>query len=173
MRLGIQTELKSSSLLLSSLVRALFNIFLYIDKLSRLEFLYSLFSAQSTDENAIKKMTERIIYLQNTYYNVEVLNNENKEKVLNILNNKYQLTYSMGDVWSKPRITTAGNQFLYFKNHLTSVYDDIFYSEGNTIIKRQNDANEKIINLLEKTKFITEMIDDTEKFYDCFYNKLY
>ena len=153
--------------------RALFNIFLYIDKLSRLEFLYSLFSAQSTDENAIKKMTERIIYLQNTYYNVEVLNNENKEKVLNILNNKYQLTYSMGDVWSKPRITTAGNQFLYFKNHLTSVYDDIFYSEGNTIIKRQNDANEKIINLLEKTKFITEMIDDTEKFYDCFYNKLY
>lgn len=51
--------------------RALFNTFFYIDKLSRLEFLYSLFSAQSTDTNMLEEMIKRINYLQDTYYNIE------------------------------------------------------------------------------------------------------
>lgn len=151
--------------------RALFQIFLYIEKFSRLEFLYSLFSAQSTDAATIEEMKERIIYLQDTYYSIETLNNENKEKVLKMLNNKYGLKYSMGDVWSKPKITTAGNQFLYFKNHLVNVYSDIFKAEGNTIIKK-NDTEDKIKELLTKTKEV-ENITSEEEYIEYYFNQLY
>ena len=151
--------------------RALFNTFFYIDKLSRLEFLYSLFSAQSTDTNMLEEMIKRINYLQDTYYNTETLNNENKEKVLYMLNDKYELNYSMGDVWSRPRITTAGNQFLYFKNHLITVYSDIFYADGNTIIKKAN-SDDKIKDLLEKTQ-VVEQISSTDGCIEYYFNQLY
>lgn len=151
--------------------RALFNTFFCIDKLSRLEFLYSLFSAQSTDTNMVEEMIKRINYLQDTYYNIEALNNENKEKVLYMLNDKYELNYSMGDVWSRPRITTAGNQFLYFKNHLTTVYSDIFYADGNTIIKKAN-SDDKIKDLIEKTQ-VVEQISSADEFIEYYFNQLY
>lgn len=151
--------------------RALFNTFCYIDKLSRLEFLYSLFSAQSTDTNVLKEMIKRINYLHDTYYNINALNNENKEKVLHMLNDKYKLNYSMGDVWSKPRITTAGNQFIYFKNHLITVYDDIFHADGDIIIKKVN-SDDKIKDLLEKTQ-VVEQITSSDEYIKYYFNQLY
>lgn len=151
--------------------RALFSVFSYIDKLSRLEFLYSLFSAQSTNVNVLEEMIKRIRYLQDAYYNIEALNNENKEKVLCMLNDKYKLGYSMGDVWSRPRITTAGNQFLYFKNHLITVYGDIFYADGNTIIKKVN-SDEKIKDLLKKTQ-MAEQISSADECIEYYFNQLY
>ena len=116
-------------------------------------------------------MIKRINYLQDTYYNIEALNNENKEKVLYMLNDKYELNYSMGDVWSRPKITTAGNQFLYFKNHLITVYSDIFYADGNTIIKKAN-SDDKIKDLIEKTQ-VVEQISSANECIEYYFNQLY
>lgn len=95
---------------------------------------------------------ERITELRETYSNLEVLNENNKEKVLEMLNEKYDLELDYKDVWSSK--STAYNQFNYFKTHLLE-YDNIF-TEGpeKLAIYVQETSKVNILELLDKTKKI-------------------
>lgn len=108
--------------------RALLKIFLAFDYITRFEFLYCIYSLQSTSNSAIQEAIDRIKYLRATYPNIDILSDANKEKVLEILNTKYDVQFGFKDIWTSR--TTTYNQFNYFKKHLW-VFDNIFItSEG-------------------------------------------
>ncbi len=115
--------------------RALLKIFLEYDYITRFEFFYCIYSLKSTDDDAIKEAIERIQYLRDTYPNIGILSEANKEKVLDLLNTKYDIQFGFKEIWSSR--TTTYNQFNYFKKHLWS-FSNIFDTKenGNTDIKR-------------------------------------
>ena len=106
--------------------RALFKIFLEYTYLTRFEFLYCVYTLKSTNDDAIREAIERIQYLRDTYPNIDILSEANKEKVLDILNTKYDVHFSYKDIWTSR--TTTYNQFNYFKKHL-QVFDNIFCTD--------------------------------------------
>jgi superfamily II DNA or RNA helicase len=108
--------------------RAILKIFLEFDYITRFEFLYCIYSMRSTCDNAIQEAIDRINYLRDTYPNIDILSEANKEKVLDIINTKYDVQFGFKDIWTSR--TTTYNQFNYFKKHLWG-FDNIFItSEG-------------------------------------------
>lgn len=103
--------------------RALLKIFLTFDYVTRFEFLYCIYSLRSTDDISIQGAIERIAYLRDTYPNINILSESNKEKVLEILNTKYDVQFGFKDIWTSR--TTTYNQFNYFKKHLWE-FNNIF-----------------------------------------------
>ena len=53
--------------------RAILKIFLSFDYVTRFEFLYCIYSLRNTSDSAIKRATERIQYLRDTYHNIDIL----------------------------------------------------------------------------------------------------
>ena len=78
---------------------------------------------RSTSDAAIQEAIERIQYLRDTYPNIDILSEANKEKVLDIINTKYDVQFGFKDIWTSR--TTTYNQFNYFKKHLW-IFDNIF-----------------------------------------------
>ena len=135
--------------------RATLKVFLKFKQLSRLEFLYSLYALQGSQKEDIENAIEKVQYLRETYPNIEILNEENKNKVLSLINTKFGSNFNFKDIWTSR--TTAYNQFNYFKKHLWSL-DGIF--EQNTSIKdyiiKNVDADAIIEDLLSQTHEIEE-----------------
>ena len=113
-----------------------------------------LYPLRDTSDEAIELVVERIRELRETYSNLEVLNDSNKEKVLRILNEKFDLELDYKDVWSSR--STAYNQFNYFKTHLFE-FDEIF-TEGpeKLAIYVQDTSKINIKELLNKTQEIED-----------------
>lgn len=108
--------------------RAILKIFLTFDYVTRFEFLYCIYSLRDTSDSSIQEAIERIQYLRDTYPNIDILSEANKEKVLDIINTKYDVQFGFKDIWTSR--TTTYNQFNYFKKHLWG-FDNIFItSEG-------------------------------------------
>lgn len=105
--------------------RAILKIFLHFDYITRFEFLYCIYSLRDTGDRAVQTAVERIQYLRDTYPNIDVLNDANKEKLLGLINTKYDVQFGYKDIWTSR--TTTYNQFNYFKKHLW-VFDNIFIS---------------------------------------------
>ena len=103
--------------------RAILKILAAVEYVTRFEFLYCIYSMKSTSDDAIQDTIERIQYLRDTYPNIDILSEANKEKVLSILNTKYDLEFGFKDIWTSR--TTTYNQFNYFKKHLWA-FDNIF-----------------------------------------------
>ena len=109
---------------------------------------------RSTSDSAIQEAIERIKYLRATYPNINILSESNKEKILEILNTKYDVQFGFKDIWTSR--TTTYNQFNYFKKHLWG-FDNIFVtSEGKS-------DKEKIIIHPGVQSSIQELLDLTGK----------
>lgn len=115
--------------------RAILKIFLEVEYITRFEFLYCIYSLRNTDEASVKEAVERIQYLRSTYPNINILSEANKEKVLELINTKYDVQFGFKDIWTCR--TTTYNQFNYFKKHLWQ-FNNIFITSEN------KDAKEKI-----------------------------
>ena len=107
--------------------RTILKIFLEFEYVTRFEFLYCIYSLRNTSDASIQEAIDRIKYLRETYPNIDILSETNKEKVLNTLNTKYDVQFGFKDIWTSR--TTAYNQFNYFKKHL-GAFDDIFVTNG-------------------------------------------
>lgn len=134
--------------------RALFKVLYELDHITKFEFIWCLYPLRDTSDEAIELVVERIRELRETYSNLEVLNDSNKEKVLRILNEKFDLELDYKDVWSSR--STAYNQFNYFKTHLFE-FDEIF-TEGpeKLAIYVQDTSKINIKELLNKTQEIED-----------------
>ena len=132
--------------------RALLKISLEFDKISRFEFMYGIYCMQATDDKAIAEAINRIHYLRETYPNISILNEENKKKVLELINTKYNLNFNYLDIWTSR--TASYNQFNYFKKHLLA-FDDLFIDDKDAI-KRKPDTDEVLREKLEKTSICEE-----------------
>lgn len=103
--------------------RALFKIFLTFEHITRFEFLYCIYSLRDTSDDSIQEAVRRIQYLRDTYPKIDILSETNKEKLLDIINAKYNVHFGFKDIWTSR--TTTYNQFNYFKKHLWE-FDHIF-----------------------------------------------
>ena len=115
--------------------RAMLKISSEFEEISRFEFMYGIYCLQSTDDGAIAEAIERIRYLRDTYPNISILNEENKKKVLELINTKYDLSFNYLDIWTSR--TTTYNQFNYFKKHLLA-FDDLFVDAKDAIKRKEN-----------------------------------
>lgn len=136
--------------------RSFLRIMSEIGSLSQLEFVFALYTLKESSREAELNAINTIYYIRSTYPNVEVLNQENQEKILGILNNKFDLNFSYQDVWTNR--STVYNQFNYFKCHLVH-FSDAFTKTTKSIIFDVNRKNE-ILSLLSKTHFIENMDEE-------------
>lgn len=141
--------------------RALLKLFLKIDSLSRTEFVYAVYTIADSGNLAITEALSRIRYLRETYPNIEIANDENKNRILLLLNQKYGVSFQHQDLWSSK--TTISNQFGYFKNHLS-----LF--EGFTITNGNLDFDAAYRKALKDLLTDTEFIESAEN-YDEIYKK--
>lgn len=138
--------------------RAILKVFLEYESISRFEFLYSLYSLRSTSNEFIEEALSRINHLRETFSNIEILSEENKNRVLEVINAKYSLSFNFTDIWSSR--TTAYNQWNYFKQHILTL-GDLFESNDVNLIIRKDNASPKISELLRATEVI-EKCEPTE-----------
>ncbi|MFL0475498.1 DEAD/DEAH box helicase family protein, partial [Priestia sp. 179-F W1.4 NHS] len=130
--------------------RAWFETMRKVPFLRKLEFIYCLYSLKDTRPETIELAIEQMLYLQETYINPEILSESNKEKVLEMLNKKFEIELDFKDVWSSRG--TSYNQFNYFKKHLLN-FDNVF-QEGaiKHVLEVIPGSQVNIHNLLHETK---------------------
>lgn len=121
-----------------------------VGKISKFEFAYSMFIAKNLGERGVSEACEKIAYLRDTYPRIETLSEANKEIVLAALNEKYDTTLKLIDIWSSR--TTLYNQFNYLKKHLT-IWPGVTVA-GTPEIMLTTDGADKIEEILEKTNEI-------------------
>lgn len=130
--------------------RFVLKVLAQVGYISKFEFAYSIYIAKKIGERGISEACGRIEYLRDTYPRIEALSEANKKIVLEVLNDKYDTTLKLIDIWSSR--TTLHNQFNYVKKHL-SIWPDIFISEPQKIALTSNGVSQ-IREILEKTKEI-------------------
>jgi superfamily II DNA or RNA helicase len=121
-----------------------------VGKISKFEFAYAMFIAKDISDRGVSEACSRITYLRETYPRIESLSEANKEIVLAALNEKYDTTLKLIDIWSSR--TTLYNQFNYLKKHLT-IWPGVTVN-GTAEITLAVDGANIIENLIEKTKEI-------------------
>ncbi len=136
--------------------RAILKIFLVFDYITRFEFLYCIYSLRSTDDASIQEALERIQYLRDTYPNIDILSDTNKEKVLDILNTKYNVQFGYKDIWTSR--TTTYNQFNYFKKHLWG-FDNIFITSESRNDKEKIQINPGVQSSIQQLLDLTADIE--------------
>lgn len=142
--------------------RSFLKVMKEFDKISRLEFIYSIYTLKGSTKADILNSINIIKDIRDSFPNIEILSEDNKKKVLAILNLKYDTTFNYGDIWTSR--TTAYNQFNYFKRH-TQVYGNIFSGNSSEITKIEN-GNEKIDELLSLDQNIENLnIEELKEYY--------
>lgn len=136
--------------------RAILKIFLSFDYVTRFEFLYCIYSLRSTNDSSIKEAIERIQYLRDTYPNIDILSEANKEKVLDIINTKYDVQFGFKDIWTSR--TTTYNQFNYFKKHLW-IFDNIFITSEDRNEKEKIRINPGVQSSIQQLLDLTAEIE--------------
>lgn len=144
--------------------RSFFKVLKEFDHITRLEFLYAIYTLKGSQTDDIINSINIIKEIRELYPNIDILSDDNKKKVLNVLNLKYGTEFNNSDIWTSR--TTAYNQYNYFKCHIM-VFDDILSSESNSnTLKKIQNANEKIDYYLSLDDEIENIpIDDLDTFY--------
>lgn len=134
--------------------RALMKVLVSIPSLRKFDFVLCLYPLRDTSEESINRTIEEINYLQQTYTNdqISILNEQNKKRLLDVLNDRYDLTLGYNDVWTTRG--TAYNQFNYFLRHLLAFGDN--FQEGITkhSIMVNSGSRAHIESLLSETNSI-------------------
>ncbi|MGL5594456.1 MAG: DEAD/DEAH box helicase family protein [Cetobacterium sp.] len=136
--------------------RILLKVLLEVDFLTKFEFLYTVYSIKSEEDAIVSKIIEKIFYLRETYSNLEMMSEENKKKILKILNDKYDVDFSFLDIWTTK--TTTTNQYSYFRNHL-----NIFEIDNKVKIEITEDKKKMIKEILDQTKFVDELLEEKKE----------
>ena len=136
--------------------RAILKIFLEFDYITRFEFLYCIYSMRNTSDSAVQEAISRIYYLRETYPNIDILSEANKEKILDIINTKYDVQFGFKDIWTSR--TTTYNQFNYFKKHLWG-FDNIFITSESKSDKEKIRINPEVKSSIQKLLDLTSAIE--------------
>ena len=120
----------------------------------KIDFLYCLYPLRDTSELTIDCVVENIKMLQETYKKPEVLSDENRQKVLEILNQKFDVDYGFQDVWTTK--TACYNQWRYFMNHLSEFTDAVEISKDKGSVLLASGGAVNISDMLSNTKNIED-----------------
>lgn len=138
--------------------RSALKVLLEVRYVKKPEFVYGIYTIENSNEKSIRECINRIEYMRENYPKLEQLNEANKKEVLRHLNEKFGLDFSYDDVWSNRR--TTYNQFLYFRDHL-STFDSI--TQTTDKISIIEGRKEKIRKKLDGTNEVLDILDDYEK----------
>ena len=128
--------------------RTILKVLLEVKRFNFLEFLYGLYTIPDSSENSLNDSIQIIKEIRNSYPNLDILSTQNKENVLNILNEKFGMVFSYDEAWGS---TTAKNKFLYFKNHL-KLFSEITVQDDEIILEdKKLDSIEKLLESLIDT----------------------
>ncbi|WP_117148893.1 DEAD/DEAH box helicase family protein [Paraliobacillus zengyii] len=141
--------------------RAWFKVLKETEKIRKFDFIYGLYPLKSTDDGFLENAIDQVIFLQDTYTEVELFNDDNKEKILNMLNQKFGIEIAYQDVWTSRG--TSYNQFNYFIKHLLSFHNIFQKSKTEKhVIELIPGAKVSIDSMLEETKEIEEIAQNTK-----------
>ena len=125
--------------------RTILKVLLEVKQFNYLEFLYGLYTIPDSSKNSLEDSIKIIKEIRSLYPNLGILSTQNKKNVLNILNEKYGVTFSYDEAWGS---TTAKNKFLYFKNHL-GLFEEITIQNDEIILEEKHrDYIEKLLESL-------------------------
>lgn len=128
--------------------RTILKVLLEIKKFNYLEFLYGLYTIPNSSEKSLIDSINKIKEIRNLYPNLDILSQQNKENVLNILNDKYDVTFSFDEAWGS---TTTKNKFLYFKNHLKLFKDITVQGDQISLEDKNKETIEKLLKSFDHT----------------------
>lgn len=126
--------------------RAFLELLTRVDSINFIEFLYSIYPLQDGSGGSIDEAVEIISEIREAYPNVSAItSNTAKETISNELNERFNTSYSFGEVWVS---TTVNNKFMYFKSHL-SMFDGITSNRRSVSIVP--DKKQEIYDLIESS----------------------
>ena len=134
--------------------RALLKILMRIEYLRKFDFVLCIYPLRNTSDESIAATIEEIKYLQKTYTDeqINMLNEQNKMRLLDLLNDRYGLTLGYNDVWTSRG--TAYNQFNYFLRHLSAFGNHLSKKHGKHTIKVEPGSRAHIESLLSESQSI-------------------
>ena len=109
-----------------------------IKSLNELEFLYGIYICKNTSDIEINRCIERIKEIRSMNINLEYFrqNLKSLEKLISQLNRKFndQLGKNSFELKDFLKMGRVGGEFLYFVDHITTLWNKEFKFDNNTII---------------------------------------
>ena len=112
--------------------RTCLKVLLEVKEINFHEFAFGIFPLYDSSETSVKQAVSDIEHLRGKYPNLYVINEANRESILNELNEFYGTTFSETDIWGQ-QPTTVKNQFIYIRDHL-SLFNEFVKIENRKII---------------------------------------
>jgi superfamily II DNA or RNA helicase len=135
-KISFQDLFKNQMLLYSELsngyrlfpYRAAFEVLRVMGGMNYIEFLYGIYSLQSSPdvERAVEETWGRVLLIRKKFPNVQLTNEANREAVRQELNGIHPVGFDAKDVWTDR--TAAGNQYRYLTRHL-ELFDELFTTD--------------------------------------------
>jgi hypothetical protein len=98
--------------------KLLIEVLLSTKKLSFPQFVFGPYSIRNGSNDSIARAIANSMELAELYPNLESLSDANRGIVLAELNERFETSYELNEVWGS---TTVKNRFGYFKNHLSLI----------------------------------------------------
>lgn len=96
--------------------RACLKVLMRVQKISFHEFVFAIYTIEDSSNDSIIRAISDIYYLRANYSNLLLVNSNNRQHILDELNDYFGTKYTITEIWTHK--TTIYNQFIYFKNHL-------------------------------------------------------
>lgn len=110
--------------------RACLKIIEQTKTLNFFEFAFGVNTLYDSSNESVQEAINSILILREKYPNLSLVNEANRETILDELNELFGSQYSLTDIWTKR--TTLYNQYGYFRNHL-SIFSDFIKIENQVI----------------------------------------
>ena len=107
--------------------RVLLRVLLAVEKLSFPQFVFGPYSIRDGSDEALEVVIANTRELVELYPNLENLSDSNRRGVLAELNERFDTTFELNEIWGS---TTVKNRFGYFKSHLLLI-EGILTSKGD------------------------------------------
>ena len=115
--------------------RACLKILIETESITLHEYAFGINTLYDSTESSVSDAIASILMLREKYPNLQLVNDSNRKRLLDELNDTFGSNYTLTDIWTKR--TTLYNQFGYFRNHL-SLFSDIIEIDRQAIKLKAN-----------------------------------
>lgn len=122
--------------------RVILEVLLEVKRLTFPQFVFGPYSIRNGSKEEIIKAIENVQELAELYPNLENLSDGNRRRVLSDLNERFETTYELNEVWGS---TTVKNRFGYFKGHLSLIDGITTDAKSISLNLSMKEAVEKLI----------------------------
>ena len=121
-----------------------------LGQLNFYEYIFCIYPLRDPTVLPFRGALDGVRYLRKTYSNLEALNEKNRAKVLEHLNEKFGTEFQQNDIWTKN--TTAVNQWNYMRGHISLFEGIVQYDSKTKVLSVKNGRKLTLSRLLTGTK---------------------